>query len=802
MNKPAAQSPPPDQIERQRALNPAQSFLVQAPAGSGKTDLLARRFLRLLGEVDEPGEVVAITFTNAAAAEMRHRILAELEKAATIHALDADEFSMNALAHRALEHSQALGWKLLDLPAQLRVRTIDSFCRELALQQPLLSGFGGGLNIAEQPDELYRRAARETLRKIDQNDSELGAAIEKLLLWRDNGWQEMEELLIEMLGSRDRWMHDFVLEREKDWEALRERLERPFATGVRTALIKLSRLLDQVPGARDEALELARFACEEPGANSPWELAESTEIPSAPFSDGLESARDLLSSLSDFLLTQKGTWRSEKGLKVTDGFPPTQRGRAGKARFASLLAALAAVPGFEASLAAVPALPSVRYTEEEWEIVKACFRLLREAAGELQIAFAEAGAVDFIEVAQIAQRVLKGDDGLPTDAALAVSDGIRHLLVDEFQDTSRRQHQLLSSLIAAWPERAGRTCFVVGDPMQSIYFFRDADAELFPRVKALGLEIPHDQPLLFDFVPLKANFRSARTLVKRLNYGLGKVFEINDGSDVSFSSAYPARNEEQGHRASFTYPRFQLHLEFVNRTKRGNSADPRASHQNDATREAQIEEIVALIGNYTDRIKQAKASREKYRIAVLGRARNHLVPIALALRKANEEARRENRQTIPFRAVELEQLSTRPEILDALALARALLNPQDRVAWLGVLRAPWCGLSLDDLHLLASNDDPQSRPRPLPELIAERRTLLSEASRLAAGRVLDTLASAPALRAAQPTASLGTWLEKVWLLLGGQACVDQTARANLNLLWSCLDRLPGGEPDLLGPGLD
>ncbi len=128
--------------------------------------------------------------------------------------------------------------------------------------------------------------------------------------------------------------------------------------------------------------------------------------------------------------------------------------------------------------------------------------------------------MDFIEVAQIAQRVLRGEDGLPTDAALAVSDGIRHLLVDEFQDTSRRQHQLLSSLIAAWPEREGRTCFVVGDPMQSIYFFRDADAELFPRVKALGLEIPHDEPLLFDSVSLTANFRTAPRLVERLNRDL------------------------------------------------------------------------------------------------------------------------------------------------------------------------------------------------------------------------------------------------------------------------------------------
>src|ERR1035441_4758143 len=79
MNRPL----PPDQFERERALDSARSILVQAPAGSGKTDLLTRRFLCLLAEVDVPGQVVAITFTNAAAAEMRNRILAELEKAAS-----------------------------------------------------------------------------------------------------------------------------------------------------------------------------------------------------------------------------------------------------------------------------------------------------------------------------------------------------------------------------------------------------------------------------------------------------------------------------------------------------------------------------------------------------------------------------------------------------------------------------------------------------------------------------------------------------------------------------------------------
>jgi ATP-dependent exoDNAse (exonuclease V) beta subunit len=787
MSKPAAQNTPPDQLERERALDPAQSILVQAPAGSGKTDLLTRRFLRLLAEVEEPGQVVAITFTNAAAAEMRHRILGELEKAATTPASEADEFSMEALAHRALLHSQALGWKLLELPVQLRISTIDSFCRELAQQQPLLSGFGGGLEIADQPEELYRRAACETLRKIDQTDSELGAAIEKLLLWRDNGWQEMEDLLVAMLKSRDRWMHGFLLEREPDWEALRERLERPFVNAVCAALIKLSQLLDQVPGAREEALELARFACEQSGGQLHQELAEVAEFPTAPFSGGVdcEGARQTSLSLAALLLTGDGAFRKQVDKRL--GFPADRKRE--KSRILELIAALAAVPGLEGALAAIRDLPGVRYTEDEWAIVKACFTLLRHAAGELQIAFAEAGAVDFTEVAQIAQRVLRGEDGRPTDAAITVSDGIRHLLVDEFQDTSRRQHQLLASLIAAWPESTGRTCFVVGDPMQSIYFFRDADAELFPRVKALGLEIPHDEPLLFDFVPLKANFRTTPGLVERLNRDFAQIFAGDDGSGVAFSSAQPARAA-----TASAGPAFSLHLDFVPQAGRGVSANPEVAREKEVAHDKQIDEIVTLIQSYQGFMEQARLARErgedkKLRIAILGRAKKHLVPIAAALREAG----------IPFRAIELEELAARPEVLDALALARALFNPEDRVGWLGVLRAPWYGLSLEDLHTLTGA--PELLARPVPELLAERMPQLSEAGRPAAARVLRALAEASALRAALPAASLGSWLEQAWSLLGGNACADETARANLDLLWSCLDRLPNGEPDLLGSGL-
>ena len=147
---------PPDQRERERALDPGRSILVQAPAGSGKTDLLTRRFLRLLSQVEDPGQIVAITFTRAAAAEMRHRILSELEKAMArqpgMHG--QEEFSMELLAERAFHRSRALGWDLLKMPSQLRISTIDSFCRELALQEPLLSASAAASMLRRMPQKF------------------------------------------------------------------------------------------------------------------------------------------------------------------------------------------------------------------------------------------------------------------------------------------------------------------------------------------------------------------------------------------------------------------------------------------------------------------------------------------------------------------------------------------------------------------------------------------------------------------------------------------------------------------------
>ena len=113
-----------DKDERARALEAASSFIVQAPAGSGKTELLTQRYLRLLGQVQNPEEILAVTFTRKAAAEMRNRIVSAMypPPGAEDNRLPVTK----ELATRALERDRECGWQLANYPARLRIRTLDS----------------------------------------------------------------------------------------------------------------------------------------------------------------------------------------------------------------------------------------------------------------------------------------------------------------------------------------------------------------------------------------------------------------------------------------------------------------------------------------------------------------------------------------------------------------------------------------------------------------------------------------------------------------------------------------------------
>ena len=192
-----------DAAARAAAIDPSGSVLLEAPAGSGKTSVLTRRFLRLLTTVEEPGQILAITFTRKAAAEMRARVIRALrgESAAT----DPEAAELTALAEAALAHGAARGWTIAKQPQSLRIQTIDAFNYWLASQLPVASHAGGVLNVTESAAELYQRAARRALLAAEA-DPALAPDGQLLFERADNHWLYLERLIAQMLGERGHWL--------------------------------------------------------------------------------------------------------------------------------------------------------------------------------------------------------------------------------------------------------------------------------------------------------------------------------------------------------------------------------------------------------------------------------------------------------------------------------------------------------------------------------------------------------------------------------------------------------------------
>jgi len=201
---------PQDAREREMALDTSLSCCVQAPAGSGKTELLTQRILKLLASCERPEEVLAITFTRKAAAEMRNRLIENLEEASNL--TDADlaackphkQYTLS-LARAVLAQDQHKGWSLLSNTSRLRINTIDSFNQFLVNQLPVTSALGMLPDITEKPREIYREAVRDMMTQLD-SETHLADELKVLLLHLNNRWSALEELLCGLLDRRDQWL--------------------------------------------------------------------------------------------------------------------------------------------------------------------------------------------------------------------------------------------------------------------------------------------------------------------------------------------------------------------------------------------------------------------------------------------------------------------------------------------------------------------------------------------------------------------------------------------------------------------
>ncbi|HEX8010462.1 MAG TPA: UvrD-helicase domain-containing protein [Casimicrobiaceae bacterium] len=706
-----------DATDRAAALDTARSCIVQAPAGSGKTELLIQRYLALLARVERPESIVAMTFTRKAVGEIRQRILVALRDAGEPRPAEPHRATTWGLARDALARDAALGWNLVAHPARLQVFTIDALCMRLMRQAPLAAKLGALPRPTEHAESLYAQAA---LAELD----DAGAHSEswrRLLDHVDNDADRLVRLIAGMLAKREQWLRHLVTD---DRAALRASLERALAAEIESVLSALDALLPRA--LRPRLAELAQHAARNLAA-------VGSEHPLAPCADRSAlppaSVQGLAhwQAIAGWLLKTDGSLLGQ--VDIRHGFAakgsPRDAGHAErderKRAMRGLISELAAVPGLVAALDAVRSLPPPRYDDGAWSFIEALLEVLPRAAARLPLVFAQRGVIDFTEATLITLRAL-ASEAAASDLLLWLDARIEHLLVDEFQDTSLAQCDLLECLTSGWSEGDGRTLFVVGDAMQSIYRFRDANVSLFleaQRNRRVG-RVP------IEPLTLSRNFRAQRALVEWVNQAFPRVLPPRDEparGAVAFKPAQAARGESFAPAATL-----------------------------DLAADAASEAEHAL-----SRIRAALAS-DAQSIAVLVRKRTDLAQLLPALRAAG----------VSFAAVELDRLSERQAVLDLVALTHALIQPADRASWLAVLRAPWCALSLPDVFVVAGACAEGSLIDAICGPLAEAvRSRLSLAGQVGFERLAAAVAPALGNRGRVP---LATMVRGVWLALGGPAC--------------------------------
>ena len=585
----------------------------------------------------------------------------------------------------------------------------------------MIAHAGSGLQVLSDVRPCYEEAARRAL--AHEGDDAFGTAVERVLALDDQRWSQLVGLIADMLPARDRWLpllvgtlHAASGLDEVQLANLRAHFDQDLGLLITRTLLRAREILG---GERlDAACPLMQGAAQRLGVKAPH-LATWSQDASALRAEAGDIAR-WRGFAASFLRADGGL---RKQVNRHQGFPP---GCADKPAMENLLAELDRAGNARDILRELRSLPDPVYSDEQWARVRDVAQVLVLAAAELDGVFREQGGVDFSAVSIAALRALGGD--APTDLALRLDYRLQHILVDEFQDTSAAQLELVRLLIAGWQTGDGRSAFCVGDPMQSIYGFREAEVRAFLELAEDGIG-----EVRFDVQRLQTNFRSTRPVVDWIN--------------ACFSRLMPRRDDRQ--RGAIAFRPSQPSPQHAGGAQDAVQALGFADRQQESDAIAQI-------------IESELRAHPHWQVAVLVRAKSHAGEIAASLRARG----------IAFRAVDIEPLQDRAVVRDIIMLARALLHFGDRIAWLAVLRAPWVGLELADLLMIA-------RAHPViwdalqDEALLQR---LSSAGRVRCLRLRESLLAAQLVRNETP---LARWIERTWLCLGGASCVADAQELEL-----------------------
>ena len=427
-----------DGAARAFAVDPRHNVVLEASAGTGKTTVLVHRYVNLLKAGVEPSNILAITFTRKAATEMRERIVRELRTAAA-----------------RSEFDKARWVALRDRISEIAISTIDAFCLSLLREFPLEADLDPGFDMADETEvpRFIEEALDRSLRifaSLAREDADIALVIAQLGVSRTRAG--LASLLDRRLVAWDA-LDRFLARGQRHLEA---------QAVCRHAADGLLDILNHAPGG------LGQFLADGPSLHPRYKLF-LRQVQRLQASDGMTDAqiRALLDRISLHFLKQDGTARKGSSIHPYSAghYPSTAASKRHRDAVNEMAPQVERVTRqFARELNAVLA----RGLRKMFAIALVQYRRTLEARS----------ALDFSDVLDRALTLLRRMDEF-SQSRFRLESRYHHVLVDEFQDTSRAQWELVSLLIQSWGEGMGLasnpSIFIVGDRKQSIYRFRDAE---------------------------------------------------------------------------------------------------------------------------------------------------------------------------------------------------------------------------------------------------------------------------------------------------------------------------------------
>ncbi|HHG89232.1 MAG TPA: double-strand break repair helicase AddA [Devosia sp.] len=684
MNERAAQ-PTADTVSKQAAAgHPEHSVWVSANAGSGKTHILTERVLRLLLAGVPPQNILCLTYTKAAAAEMQRRVADRLGAWALrddAHlANDLKNISAQTPSEEKLALARTLFASALETPGGLKINTIHAFCEAALHRFPIEAGVPVDFNVIEEAEqvEMVRAARDAVLAEGLSGDSHVADAVATLFTLMSD--KQIEDAVNGALGAG---------------RELKQALADP--VGARANLLQLLGL--QKPITSTQVLNDA-----ENSTLFSRQLSDRVFELTPPKKDG-SRFEDKLARLS---WPQPGfanlcaAFLTQKGAVPKGGFPKkiiqeqdpelAEAMQAEAERLAEAMALLTKAQLVERSDALLDVMGAIhrRYRDEKQRT----------------------GRLDFADLIDRFETLLAVRDNAPW-VRYKLDSAITHILVDESQDTNPGQWSVVKLLVDDFFDgdsavERPRTLFAVGDEKQSIYSFQGADPALFGETGSeLGLRAMSAGEPWAD-IRFRASFRTLESILE----GVDLVCARPDIREALLSDDEPVLHEsarvDKGGMITLWPP---VETEEIGEK----SADWPLVPENGVKSAPRLlaERIAAQIKCWLD---------EKRPLAARGRAvrADDILILVQSRGPAFKEIIRALKQAgLPTPGADRLPVTDHIVVRDLLVLGDVLLSPNDDLALATLLRSPLFGLSEDQLELLCIERGKESLWRTLAARVDE-----------------------------------------------------------------------------------